>query len=74
MARFATVTDSLTGEPVIVNLDQIHCMRDRVTGGEHTTIIDFGRDFVQCKETMNDLEIYLSLEIWREYERMRGKK
>lgn len=57
MAAFITVTDSLTGEPVIVNMNQIHCMRDRVTGEDHTTIIDFGRDYVQCKETIGELSL-----------------
>lgn len=52
MSAFITVTDSLTGEPVIVNTDRVETIRTRKSmDGTVTTIIDFGRNFVQCTET-----------------------
>ena len=55
MATFIDVTDSLTGEPVAVNIDRIETMRTRNTGDGPTTIIDFGKNFVQCRESMGHI-------------------
>jgi hypothetical protein len=52
MAAFITVTDSLTGEPVAVNVDQVQTLRTRKGEDRDTTIIDFGQSFVQCTESM----------------------
>ena len=52
MASFITVTDSLTGEPVAVNVDQVLTLRTRKGEDRDTTIIDFGQSFVQCTESM----------------------
>lgn len=52
MAAFIGVTDSLTGEPVAVNVDQVQTLRTRKGEDRDTTIIDFGQSFVQCTESM----------------------
>lgn len=52
MAAFIGVTDSLTGEPVAVNVDQVLTLRTRKGEDRDTTIIDFGQSFVQCTESM----------------------
>lgn len=52
MAAFISVTDSLTGEPVAVNVDQVLTLRTRKGEDRDTTIIDFGQSFVQCTESM----------------------
>ena len=52
MAAFISVTDSLTGEPVAVNVDQVQTLRTRKGEDRDTTIIDFGQSFVQCTESM----------------------
>ena len=51
MAAFISVTDSLTGEPVAVNVDQVLTLRTRKGEDRDTTIIDFGQSFVQCTES-----------------------
>jgi hypothetical protein len=55
MAAFICVTDSLTGEPVAVNVDQVLTLRTRKGEDRDTTIIDFGHSFVQCTESMADV-------------------
>lgn len=55
MAAFISVTDSLTGEPVAVNVDQVLTLRRRKGEDKDTTIIDFGKSFVQCTETMSSI-------------------
>ena len=52
MAAFFPVTDSLTGEPVIVNADRIqHIAERRSSAGEISTVINFsGVSFVQARE------------------------
>ena len=52
MAAFIQVTDSLTGEPVAVNVDKVLTLRDRKGEEKSTTIIDFGKSFVQCTESV----------------------
>lgn len=52
MAAFIQVTDSLTGEPVAVNVDNVLTLRIRKGEEKDTTIIDFGQSFVQCTESM----------------------
>ena len=60
MAAFIIVTDSLTGEPVAVNVGKIETIRERKSAdGEVTTIIDFGRNFVQCKESAQTVQAYI---------------
>ena len=54
MAAFIQVTDSLTGEPVAVNVDQIQSIK-RI-GRDEATLIDFGKNFVQCKENLGVVE------------------
>lgn len=61
MAAFFPVTDSLTGEPVAINADKVETIRERKSiDGEITTVIDFGRNFVQCRETMHVVENRIS--------------
>lgn len=55
MAAFIGVTDSLTGEPVAVNVDQVQTLRTRKGEDRNTTIIDFGQSFVQCTESLADV-------------------
>ena len=58
MAAFFPVTDSLTGEPVIVNADRIqHIAERRSSAGEISTVINFsGVSFIQAREDI--LTIY----------------
>ena len=56
MAAFIQVTDSLTGEPVAVNVDNVLTLRTRKGEEKDTTIIDFGRNFVLCTESMGAVE------------------
>lgn len=56
MAAFISVTDSLTGEPVIVNVDKIETIKEYNTRSGCTTEISFGRTFVQCNEMI--LEVF----------------
>lgn len=56
MAAFFTVTDSLTGEPVIVNVEMIQTIKEYAGRSGSTTVIDFNRNFVQCTESI--LEVF----------------
>ena len=47
MATLVTVTGSLPGEPIIVNIDQAQSIKRE----DGKTYIDFGRDVVRCQET-----------------------
>jgi hypothetical protein len=47
MAALVKVTDSLTGEPVIVNIDQAQS----IVRQDDKTVISFDRDRVCCEET-----------------------
>ena len=53
MAAFIRVTDSLTGEPVAVNIENVQTFRTRKGEDSETTILDFGKNFVQCTESMD---------------------
>ena len=59
MAAFFTVTDSLTGEPVIVNADRVETIRTRKGDERDTTILDFGRNFVQCTESLAQVRLMI---------------
>ena len=51
MAALVKVTDSLTGEPVIVNIDQAIKIRRQ----DDKTVISFDRDQVCCTETPKNI-------------------
>lgn len=51
MAALVKVTDSLTGEPVIVNIDQAICIMRQ----DDKTIISFERDRICCTETPKNI-------------------
>lgn len=56
MPAFIPLTDSLTGEPVVVNAAQIRCLSEEGA----TTVIDFdGAKFVQVSESI--LTVYSKL-------------
>lgn len=56
MPAFIPLTDSLTGEPVIVNASAIRCLSEEGS----TTVIDFeGAKFVQVSESI--LTVYSKL-------------
>lgn len=59
MAAYITVTDSLTGEPVMVNAERVETIRVRKGAERDTTIIDFGRNFVQCTETIAQVRLLI---------------
>lgn len=47
MTALVRVTDSLSGEPVIINADQVVMMRRR----DETTLIEFDRNILKVTET-----------------------
>lgn len=47
MAALVQVTDSLTGEPVIINADTIQTIRRR----DDVTLIEYDRDKIRCTES-----------------------
>lgn len=57
MAAFFPVTDSLTGEPVIVNVDQVRTIAERTDSeGHRTTVIGLhAATHVQAEEDLNTI-------------------
>jgi hypothetical protein len=47
MAALVKVTDSISGEQIIINADMIQTIRRR----DDKTVIEYDRDRVSCKET-----------------------
>lgn len=60
MPAFIPLTDSLTGEPVVVNAAQIRCMSERKTSTGYTTVIHLeSTSFLQVSEDI--LTVYRKL-------------